>query len=377
MRGKKNRFQMKITIGLFVALIFGPSIIWMIWGGVIGDDSNENRKLAEMPEFGLEESLIEKYPKEFDKYYNDHAPFRTFFRNIWTRANYVLWADSVDSKVVVGKMDNNNPKGAWLFYDGEGDASPIRGVQGGSSYSEQQIENAIKILKENTEQMAKEGRRFYFFVAPNKENIYREYLPDNIEIFDEKSKNEKMIEAMQNSADNVIYVKTDLINAKKYGKLYSRQDTHWNSLGAFYGFKALMKAIEPSFNVFEHEVVIPKPYSSGEDLAKFLGMTDYFLDDNPVVEYLNDAKLSTETHIEGERQLDVWTNGTSLIDKTVMVMGDSYRLGLVPHLKKVFKRTISASRGDQARSIIDEYDPDVVISEAVERGLLAGVDFKI
>lgn len=377
MNTKKNGLQAKIIIGLFIALIFGPSVVWTFCGKVAVDDLSENRKLAEMPELRLSWPSIEKFPKEFDDYYNDHIPFRAFFRNVWARANYVVLSDSVDRKVIVGKKDNNDIKEAWLFYDGEDSASPTKGVQGIMNYSEQQIKNAVESLRKNNEQMVREGRAFYFFIAPNKENIYREYLPDSIRIFDEKSRNEKMIEAMQNSADNVVYAKNDLMSAKKYGKLYSRQDTHWNGLGAFYGFKALMKAVDPSFDNFEHEVVIPKLYSSNEDLAKFLGMTDYFLDDNPTVEYLEGVKCSIEKHIEGEKQLDVWVNESPLIDKTIIVVGDSYRSGLVSYLKKVFRKTISANRSDQIRPIIDEYNPDIVVSEVVERWVPIGADFKI
>lgn len=359
-----NKFQKYATVGVFLALIFVPSIVWAFCGSEIGDDKSENRKLAEMPEFDV--NKIEEFPKQFEAFYGDHTPFRAAFRNAWTRVNYVLFSDSASNRVIVGKRDNDNAKQAWLFYD-EKDVSPVVGVQGLYSYSEKQKERAVNTLMANATQMAKEGRELYFFVAPNKENIYREYLPETVEIFDEKSHNEKLIDLLAENYEKVIYPKNEIIDAKKYGRLYSRQDTHWNKLGAFYGFKVLMREIEPGFNNFEHEVELTKPHTSYEDLAKFLGMTDYFLDDNPIVKYLEDMPVKIEVKENSPRELEVSVNENPLIDKTIMIVGDSYRIGMKPYLQKVYKRVITMVREDSARSLIDKYNPDVVILEAVER----------
>lgn len=375
-RGKqKNVFQRRATIGAFIVLIFVPSILWMVFGGAIGDDLSENRRLAEMPEFDF--AKIEEYPKRFDTYYNDHVPFRAFFRNIWTRANYIAFADSTSSRVIVGDRDDNNIRKAWLFYDeGEG-FSPVEGVQGLLSHTDQEKERAVNMLKANAEQMAKEGRQLYFFVAPNKENVYREYLPNTIEIFDEKSHSEKMIDLLSGVFENVVYAKDEIMDAKQYGKLYSRQDTHWNELGGFYGFKALMNVIQPDYNNFEYNVETPKLHSREEDLARFLGMTDFFLDDDPEVEYLEDKPVTTEVLEDSLRELEISYNEDPVIDKTIMIVGDSYRTSMKPYFQKVFRRVITMVREDSARSLIDEYNPDIVILEAVERCTFVSAAFSL
>lgn len=370
-----NRFQIITTIVAFVALIFAPGVLWIFFGGVIGDDDSEKRKLAELPEFSMEH--IEEYPSKFEAFYQDHTPFRAAFRNVWTRANFVLFSDSTSSRVITGNKDNDNKKQTWLFYDESEMYSPVKGVQGLLNWTEEEMERAVATLAENTKQMEKESRELYFFVAPNKENIYREHLPETVEIFGDKSQNEKMIELLSESFENVLYVKDDLLNAKKYGRLYSRQDTHWNELGAFYGFKALMKKIEPEFNYFDHEVEITEPHTSDEDLARFLGMVDYFMDDDAEVKYLEDAPVTIEVEENSLRELEISLNERPLIDKTVMIVGDSYRLALKPYLQKVYRRVITMVREDSARTLIDEYDPDIVILEAVERCTFTSAAFRL
>ena len=370
-----NKFQKFATIGVFIALIFIPSIAWIFCSGIIGDDNSENRRLAEAPAFDIVQ--IDKFPKQFDNYYNDHAPFRTIFRNVWTRMNYVLFSDSVNDKIIIGKRDGNNPRENWLFFNGESDFSPTKNVQGVSDYTREQIEKVTDTKKKNKNQMIKEGRKLYYFIIPNKENIYREFLPDDIKIFCNESRDERLIKELRHSNEDIIYPKSEILDAKQRGQLYSKQDTHWNDLGAFYGFKALMQKIEPDFKSYDYTVEISEPQSSDEDLARYLSMSDFFLDNIMEIKYLEDIPIKYGLSIKEERQIDVFESEKPLIPKTVLVVGDSYRAALIPYLRKVFSKVISVNRESHVRSVIDDYDPDIVIMEAVERLTLVNGEFSL
>ncbi|MDO4889068.1 MAG: hypothetical protein Q4A25_00005, partial [Candidatus Saccharibacteria bacterium] len=109
-----SKFQIWVTVVGFLGLLFVPSIAWVFCHNAIGDDTSENRRLAGMPEFGL--GKISAFPKKFESFYNDHAPFRKIIRTSWTNINFFGIGDSPSEWVLLGKADENDNKKRWLFY---------------------------------------------------------------------------------------------------------------------------------------------------------------------------------------------------------------------------------------------------------------------
>ena len=371
-----NKFQKYATIVAFVALIFGPSVAWMFCSGAMGEDDSENRKLAEMPAFDI--SQIEKYPEQFDKFYDDHTPFRKMAKDVWTEINYKVFGDSTTEDVTIGKNNGKDASEAWLFYSETDDNSPVRGVQGlMEEYPDSTLKRVSSNIKETTEQLEKRGKKYYFFVAPNKENIYREYLPDSVGIFDDKSREEKLIDKLKIDNENVIYAKEEVMKAKEIGQLYYKHDTHWNDLGAFYGFKALMQKIEPEFKNFEYELKFSEPHADNRDLARFLGIRNYFVDADAIVEYRKDSVVKVDVEEKDGKKTKIATNNNPAINKTVMIIGDSYSWAMVPYLQKTFHKVVNMERDVYKKSFIDRYDPDIIVVEAVERYTVVGGNLKL
>lgn len=371
-----NKFQKYATIGIFIALVFVPGVAWVFCGGTIGDDNSENRKLAEMPAFDI--TKIDKFPKQFDEYYNDHAPFRRVIKDAWTGLNYTALGDSTTENVVVGKNNGSSGSEAWLFYSKSSDNNPVASVQGIVEHSDDIVKKIDSSIKSTTDELRKKGIDYYFFIAPNKENIYREYLPDNVAIFGEKSKDEKLIDRLKISNKNIIYGKEEIMNAKDVGQLYYKQDTHWNNLGAFYGFKALMQSIEPEFKDYEYKLEYTEPKVHNRDLARFLGMRNYFTDVDAIIRYREKSTVQISAESEGDKEVKISVNDKPAVDKTLMVIGDSYRSAMLPYLQKVYRKVVSVSRaGGYEKPFIEKYQPDVVIMEAVERYAMSGGKFKV
>ncbi len=370
-----NKFQKYATICAFIVLIFVPSIAWMFCGDTIGDDDSENRKLAEMPEFDIEH--IEDYPKEFDKYYSDHVPFRKNIKDVWTSVNYVVLCDSTTKDVIIGKNDGRSGSEAWLFYSKASDNNPVANVQGITDYSEKTIKKIDNNIANTTERLKEKGIEYYFFVAPNKENIYREYLPDSVTIFHDKSKDEKLIDALGTNRINIIYAKNEIMDAKSVGQLYYRQDTHWNNLGAFYGFKALMQEMEPKFKDYDYGLEYSSLKVHDKDLARFLGIKNYFMDTDAIVKYRDDSVIEIETSGNGDKKISTSVNRSSIVDKTVLLIGDSYRTALLPYLQKVYSKVVSIHRNGYERTFIDKYSPDIVVMETVERNTAVAGGFRV
>ena len=365
---KKNddRLRQKIITGGFIVMLFLPGLSWAICGPIIEEDRSENRTLASKPVFDIRG--VEKFPKQFDAYYNDHVPFRGVIREAWTKLNVELMHDSIAKSVVIGDSDGKGTNKSWLFYSEMNDRSPVFGVQGIQKASDVDKQLAIDNIERQTKLFEEQGKNFYFLMIPNKENIYREYLPGNIDIYNDSSRDEQVFEALHKAGfDNVLYVKDEIVNAKKLGQLYYKQDTHWNELGAFYGYKAFMQEAEPNFDEYSYAISVDEDANLNKDLAMFLGLRNYFVDDNIRVKYLDDNNVDVEKSGNGTKQIVVSTNQEPIIDKDVLLVGDSYRVAFVPYIQKVYRHVISMHRDAYDKKKLNEYDPDIVISEAVER----------
>jgi len=69
----------------------------------------EKRELIAMPTLSLEKESIEKFPKRFDAYYNDHFGFRNLLVRYNALSNYLLFNVSTTQRITVGKE-------GWLFF---------------------------------------------------------------------------------------------------------------------------------------------------------------------------------------------------------------------------------------------------------------------
>ena len=360
---KVSKFQIWVTALGFLGLLFVPSVAWVFCHDTVGDDISENRKLAEMPKLGLEK--IEAFPSEFENFWNDHVPFRSTIRKAWANLNFFWLRDLTTDKVISGKGVGRE---RWLFYTPDANENPVLEAQGIEGFNQTSQRNMSAAIKRNTEKMEQEKRELYYLILPNKENVYREKM--GLTIYDSESRVEKFLKAINKTWGNkIIYPKNALIKNKKNEQEYFRQDTHWNDYGAFIGFKEIMKKIEPNYENFDYKISYTNVLEvEGVDLERLTGIEDYFEDTYPVVEYLSGANYEIQT-IETDTgdQIDITTNVDAPLKKTVMLIGDSYRTAIKEYFFKVYEKCIFMHRDDFKRAMVEEYDPDIVISEFVER----------
>lgn len=398
----KQKVSNLFIVIIFIAMITVPQIVWWIIGG--GSESvaaTENRNLSSKPELKL--SSITSYPKSFDSYYNDNLPFRNKLIKTWANINYDIFGTTIDSRVVIGKE-------GWLFYRGD---SSIQQVQGISTYSEKQKEIILASLKFNKDKLAERGIEYYVLVIPNKENIYREYLPDTISIKEAVSRTEKLIDYIKENSDvNIIYPKKELIGEKGMYQVYRKCDTHWNDIGALVGTVTLQKAIEPNFSYDLNDIEVEKTNTINGDLSRFASLEKEFYEDEIKVnnfyqeiayeeeQLVNDAEkdYEDETFIEMIKEnflklyeeitnnrdkysedlikdiekiytinnLEKFTSN-SMNNKKVLFIGDSFRNAMKAHFSKLYGEVIYIHKDNYRQELLEEIEPDIVVYEVVER----------
>lgn len=340
-------------IVVFIAMITLPQIVFWIGKDKIDVSTTENRTLAKKPE--LEFATITKYPTKFDAYYNDHLPFRTQLRKAWVDINNTLLDTTVDTRLVRGKLD-------WLFYRGN---LSIEQAQGIIQYSDVEKQTILNDLQSNANYFKEKGIETFVLVIPNRENVYREYLPDTIPLKNIPSRAEELIQYIRDNSDmNVVYPKEELLAAKQKHQVYRKYDSHWNKVGACIGTIALQKAIDKEFEYdvenIEIEILEQKDKN---DLAGFASLQDEKYEnvmrvDNfySEVEYTVNELQNAEEYISNSEN-----------DKTVLFIGDSYRGDMKEYFSKLYQKVVYVHRDYYTEELMETVEPDIVIIEAVER----------
>lgn len=377
--GKKHD---KIRIILFLCLIMLPQILYVGIKGRIRTSTDEGRALASMP--GILDTPVRKYPSELTGYFNDHIPFRRQMKIGWANLQYMVF-DEVEGSVLLGKNDGSK-RTAWLFFQpkaGE-DTDPILDAQGITRYTDEDMNNMYSQIDASEKAAQAQGFELYYMVAPNKEDVYFTKMPDSIRKMNDVTKTEQFVDFLRNEKgyDKYVYPLSELKEAGREIRTYFRQDTHWNSYGAYIGYKTLMQKMEPEQADFVNKVSVSEAQdhvvddemidftdSAGEDLQRFTGIRGIFLDADPQVSY-HEELSPEENRTPGARSGTAFIESVcekAPVDETLMVISDSYRLAMASYLEKTFKHCVIMHRGDYEPGMLDQYEPDKVLVLTLER----------
>lgn len=337
---------------LFIVFICLPGISYSLLKPFIKSENTENRKLSERPSF--ENTIYTKFASEYEKYYEDHLPYRNQLITINSAISYFLFKESINSSVIIGKD-------GWLFLNGD---NVIENYKRELVYSEETIEEIKKKYQDISMHYEQEGIRVVFMIIPNKEEIYGDdYLPDDINAQknNQENRTDTLVSYLREEAGlEVIYPKEEFLKYKDDFQLYFKADTHWNLLGAYIAEQQLLELIYGQRSYLEDENIhkgeLTYRISANLDLANMISLRKFLLDDYDyyIEEYPWTDNFESISGI----------NGYS--DK-VLFIGDSFYASMQPYLYRDFKDCKALVRGYYESSIVEEYEPDVVVIEVVER----------
>ena len=176
----------------------------------------ENRGLGQRPELSLKTLASGQFMRDFETYTTDQFIGRDF----WVGAKARLEA-------LMGKQENNG-----VYFCKEDtlitrfDAPDAQQVSTNLSYVEQFAQNA--------------GVPVSFGLIPGSAEVWADRLPEGAPNASQKEIIDQASSAVT-SADQIdLY---SAMMAHKDEEIYYRTDHHWTSLGAYYGYEAIMKAM--------------------------------------------------------------------------------------------------------------------------------------
>jgi len=323
----------------------------------------ENRELAFKPKMGL----YEKFPKYFSDYFNDHFGLRNWLivANRWSR--YKLFGVSPNKAVTVGKEE-------WLFYTPDINYIDSINAQGFTEGELKQIEaNFLDIQNK----FNKKGIKFYFLVAPNKQSIYPEFLPDYMKKIRPDSRLDQLSSFLEkNGMVNFVNPKKELLEMKKNAPVYLKYDTHWNDLGAFVAYQKLFQKINKDFGTIKSkemsDFMVTTKESPNNDLAVQMGVIGNFKEKGPNFENKNSKSKIVFENCPDKFigcPVTVWEVADQRLLKLVMFR-DSFGVGIIPFLAEHFQRSYFYWGSIPfSMTEIDQEKPEIVVMELTEREL--------
>lgn len=300
-----------------------------------------------------------KLPASFDAYFNDHYLLHDWHVNLYRAGMYHIFKETRFTNVLIGQE-------GWLYYTGEGN---IRDYQCVSPFSDQELQLIRDRLLRVNHLLSAEGILFVFVIAPNKESIYPEYLPQELDPIGDICRIDQVLSLFEEEDGFVLLDLRDrILKEKQKGQVYHRTDTHWNDLGALSVTIEILDTLQPSFPNLSSphlDQYSPEIRSFQGDLVQFLPVSERWKEEEIVL--VPDLPSSAIFSEPGKGILSSEIKESTL--PSAVVFRDSFMDAVIPFLSEHFSKVTYQRSFAIDFQIIEEERPDIVIYEVAQRYL--------
>ncbi len=206
----------KILVWLFAGL-FGVAFLANVCINPPDYSEEENRYLATLPKFSFNELFFGDYTIKLEDYIRD----RFFGRNFWVGLK-------AGSEVALQKNENNS-----VVFGDDGYLLEI------PTFDDEQLADNLGKVESFIENTENSGKNVYVALVPDAILAMKDKLPKTYPI---DTVIERVEEVLNRDSLNHINL-FETIDAHKDEYIYYRTDHHWTSLGSYYAYCELMKAL--------------------------------------------------------------------------------------------------------------------------------------
>ncbi|MGN0693257.1 MAG: hypothetical protein ACI4K7_12975 [Oscillospiraceae bacterium] len=321
-----------IFIGIFAAAGLIPGLSFAF------SDNIDDEPPSPITEDG---SVNESLADETESYLSEKFPLRGKMLSALSAIRCNIFSTG-SAEVVKGRS-------GYYYYKDEIDV-----YTGAVSLSDREVCSAARYLYLIDEYCQSHDIQFLFAPAPDKAQVYPEYLPYYVRSSEENDL-DKLFAALDES--DVAYCRlSDVLHedTPEYD-LYLKTDTHWNGLGAITAFGEIMSSLGRGYNDYSGAEFSFSGKIEG-DLTRLLYPDSPPVEKQAVItaELHDDMRFVRPANIEGNRDRDfIMDNLTSSSERydlvietqcpsaengTVLVRRDSFGRALIPYFADNYKK---------------------------------------
>jgi len=338
----------------------------------------ENRLPAERPAIPCSWPDLIAFPERFEVYFRDTFGFRQAFITLNSLYKVFVWNRSPNGKVLFGRE-------GWLYYTG----SQEELLRFRAPLTREQLEALNRNLMQAGRYFSEQSVRFLFVVAPDKQAIYPEYLPEPQRTWQEKPAYARFRRyARRHGADEfMVDLHEPLRRAKRPDlTVFHYMDTHWNDHGAYTAYHELIEHLRTT----HPQVGPPRPRSDllvkvssyeGDIVQSMLSLSGWISEEIEELVPKGPARFRETVTAERYRDLVVKrpvieTSSEFTERPRAVIIRDSQFNALLDFIPEHFSYAVYVHKAEDPvaiRCIIAQSAPDLVIYETIERDLPAFV----
>lgn len=341
----------------------------------------ENRQLADLPPLSLESFASSKYLRSWGDYVRDNFSFRGRLTEVNASIRYNYFASSPADSVLLGED-------GWMFYAQEGLRADFART---NSLPLSYFDKIDRYLAELEAWSDETGIKVTFMIAPNKHNVYGEYLSSRAYQGSGPSIGELISAYAEDKYPDVglnLFPTLQSASNGSNAQTYFKIDTHWNSLGALKAVEVLAKTL--SINLTEgldssRELSI-SPGNFGQLIGLKLEETHTQFMPSSGWSGVNFSELADmiKTLFKGQRidRLSVSkameaSSFETVRKPNILLIGDSFSDAMAPYIKEISNIGVTIRVWGMENSpdirfnkdLIELVAPDLIIIQIVERRL--------
>lgn len=338
---------------IYIVAVIGMCLIpFALMGIRPTTQTTENKTLTEKPVLMDENGFNKDFLSDAGDYFTDHFAFRQELVAADAKLRSGVFEVSAVDSVIQGEN-------GWLYYE-----ATLDDYQHRNSVSDRMLFNMahnVALMQEYAELL---GKTFVFTIAPNKNSLYDENMPERYNYtVAEESDAERLIPWLKKEGVN--YVDLFSLFEAQEEVLYYARDSHWNQEGAVLVYNALLDACG-----IEHETY--------EDIGSEVSC-DYYGDLNLML-YPVGAEPEEDVHFDREFTYEYGQEGATVEDtfirttneegsQNLLMYRDSFGNSLLPYFAQHFANATFSKVVPYPMTDLVTAEPDVVIVEKVERHL--------
>jgi len=261
----------------------------------------------------------------------------------------------------------------WMIYLED---TNINDFQNSTGFTTEDADRVVEVISQCYRRAQEDGFTFLIVVAPNKETIYPNIVPDQIGKISKASRFDVLnTELLDRSLPGMLDLRGPLIQESAKRQIYYKTDTHWNGYGAYIAYEEIIKALAQDYPVLvpypeKFFRIKERPVKDVRDMAQSIGAR--YIVESPISANPASSLYTTFGVASDQKGIVAFTPDKDL--PSLLMLHDSFGQTLIPFLSNNFEQVIYSNVSTASVIYIDKdklsyINPDIVILEIVERNL--------
>jgi alginate O-acetyltransferase complex protein AlgJ len=307
-------------------------------------------------------------------WFSNHFGFRDLLMRLHAHFKRDLLGVSPSPRVLLGRN-------GWLFLRDERALDDHRNLY---PFREDELARWTGLVERRAAVSASVGATYLFGVAPEKATAYPDLLPEDAGSPSGLTRYDALFAELARKGDaaKLVDMRRAVLDGRKTTPhpLYFATDTHWNELGALFGYRELRRTLatvapglDPRWPELQGVDVSDR---HGGDLARLIGMKWATRERSPKPRFVarpvtleSGAPLVLEM-LDGPSFQRLVTVCPEAELEAAVVFHDSFGKVLTPLLAQTFRRVVFVWDNEFDPGVVRREKPTVVIQEITERRLL-------